>query len=122
MKLICAWICYSHRNNRALVIPVLYYSKVQVLSSDFSNGHLAPKHTYNPKGFPADSCQIIKRDGAHWLQMKPISSHLIEVEVQQISAFVILVFRTELPSWCLPYDQVLFNALQLVSSELWCDA
>lgn len=70
-----------------LLSPVLPPSKIQVFSP--CSIHVA---------FTAKPHPLIKSDGSHWLQMKPISSHLTELEVQEIPVFVIPVLRPELLS------------------------
>lgn len=72
----------------SLVSSVSPPSKIQVFSPT--------KH--NLIRFPTDPHPLIKRDGSHWLQMKPISSCLTELEVQQIPVFVSPVLGAELPS------------------------
>ena len=56
------------------------------------------KCAHNLRGFPADPRPLIKSDGSHSLQMKPISSYLTVLNVQQIPVLVIPVLRAKLPS------------------------
>lgn len=86
----------------------------------FPTDTLPPKHIYtrNLRGFPADPHPLIKSDGSHWLQMKPISSYTTRTRGAADSCVCYPGIKHRAPVQCLPYDPSLFNALQLVSTQL----